>query len=287
MTRVSRQRWFWLAVLALGLLALYVLREVLAPFVAGAAIAYLLDPVCDRLQRLGMGRTWATTLVTLAFVVLVVLLLLLLVPTLYHQLVSFIESLPFTYLHVFTYSERPGTPAATRDQVPVRVRKDRNQVLREIAAAKNLAFRESMVSRTLSAVTIDDGRIALTGNYLKVELAVPSPPNRLIDVRIGKGVAEGLGGVGEGAGAVRELAGAVVEVEVGHLTRTRAIEQPPGASADFGAGALEIVAGGLERDDHRIQPASVTDDDVLGRADHLAGVGDGGFELFHGGIDAV
>jgi threonylcarbamoyladenosine tRNA methylthiotransferase MtaB len=97
----------------------------------------------------------------------------------------FIESLPFTYLHVFTYSERPGTPAATaRDQVPIRVRKDRNQVLREIAAAKNLAFRESMVGCTLIAVTIDEGRIALTGNYLKVELAVPRPPNRLIDVRI-------------------------------------------------------------------------------------------------------
>ena len=67
MTRVSRQRWFWLAVLALGHLALYALREVLAPFVAGAAIAYLLDPVCDRLQRMGLSRTWATTVVTLAF----------------------------------------------------------------------------------------------------------------------------------------------------------------------------------------------------------------------------
>ena len=94
MTRGSRQRWFWLAALALGVLALYVLREVLAPFVAGAAVAYLLDPVCDRLQRLGLGRTLATTVVTLAFVVLVALLLLLLLPTLYHQLVSFIESLP-------------------------------------------------------------------------------------------------------------------------------------------------------------------------------------------------
>ncbi len=94
MTRASRQKWFWLAVLLLGVLALYVLREVLAPFVAGAAVAYLLDPVCDRLQRLGFGRALATTIVTLAFVVLVVLLLVLLVPTLYHQLVSFIETLP-------------------------------------------------------------------------------------------------------------------------------------------------------------------------------------------------
>ncbi len=94
MTRISRRRWFWLAGLALLVLALYVLREVLAPFVAGAAVAYLLDPVCDRLQRLGLGRTLATAIVTFAFLVLVVALLLLLVPTLYVQLVSFIESLP-------------------------------------------------------------------------------------------------------------------------------------------------------------------------------------------------
>ena len=57
---------------------------------------------------------------------------------------QFIESLPFTYLHVFTYSERPGTPAAEcPDQVPMPVRKERNRVLRELAAAKNLRFREA------------------------------------------------------------------------------------------------------------------------------------------------
>lgn len=94
MTRASRQKWFWLTALALGVLALYLLREVLAPFVAGAAVAYLLDPVCDRLQRLGLSRTIATTVVTLAFAVLLALLLILLVPAIYHQLVSFIESVP-------------------------------------------------------------------------------------------------------------------------------------------------------------------------------------------------
>lgn len=105
----------------------------------------------------------------------------------------FIEGQPFTYLHVFTYSERPGTPAAEAfDQVPVRVRKERNRILREIAAAKNLAFRQSMVGRTLSAVTIEDGRIALTGNYLKVELASPREPNRLIDAGIEAVTAGGL-----------------------------------------------------------------------------------------------
>ena len=97
----------------------------------------------------------------------------------------FIEALPFTYLHVFTYSERPGTPAAeSAEQVPMAVRKERNRVLRELAAAKNLAFRERMVGRTLSAVTLAETGIALTENYLKVELAAPAKPNALVDVKI-------------------------------------------------------------------------------------------------------
>jgi threonylcarbamoyladenosine tRNA methylthiotransferase MtaB len=106
---------------------------------------------------------------------------------------AFIESLPFTYLHVFTYSARPGTPAAEADgQVPWSVRKRRTQILRELAAAKNLEFRRSMIRRTLSAVTIEDGRVALSDNYLNIALAVPREPNRIIDVPIGGLTSEGL-----------------------------------------------------------------------------------------------
>ncbi len=109
---------------------------------------------------------------------------------------AFIESLPFTYLHVFTYSERPGTPAASAaGHVPAPVRKERNRVLRELAARKNLEFRRSFVGRTLSAVTLEQGGTALSDNYLKVELAVAREPNRIIDVAIG----------GVSAAGVREL----------------------------------------------------------------------------------
>jgi len=105
----------------------------------------------------------------------------------------FIEEMPVTYLHVFTYSERPETPAAeSPDQVPMKVRKERNRVLRELAAAKNRAFRESMVGQTLSAVTLDDAGVALTGNYLKVELAQARPANRLVDVEIAGVTVAGL-----------------------------------------------------------------------------------------------
>ena len=103
---------------------------------------------------------------------------------------AFIEGLPFTYLHVFTYSERPGTPAAEAEQIPMQVRRDRNRVLRELGAAKNLEFRRRMVGRTLSAVTLNEG--ALSDNFLKVELATPRAANHLIEVKVGSLTSNGL-----------------------------------------------------------------------------------------------
>jgi len=106
---------------------------------------------------------------------------------------AFMESLPFTYLHVFTYSQRPGTPAAEdAAQVPIPVRKERNRILRDLAAAKNLAFRKAMLGRTLSAITLHETGIALTGNYLKVELSSPREPNQIVDLQVAHLTAAGL-----------------------------------------------------------------------------------------------
>jgi threonylcarbamoyladenosine tRNA methylthiotransferase MtaB len=104
----------------------------------------------------------------------------------------FIEDLPFTYLHVFTYSERPGTPAAQdAAAVPIAVRKERNRKLRELAEAKNRAFREAMVGRTLSCITLSHGE-AITGNYLKVLLTHTRAANDIVDLRIGGVTTTGL-----------------------------------------------------------------------------------------------
>ncbi len=104
---------------------------------------------------------------------------------------AFIESLPLTYLHVFTYSERPGTRAAeSADQVPMETRKRRNQVLRELGARKNLEFRQRMVGRKLSVVTLENG--SLSDNFLKVDLAASQPPNVLADIEIGGVTPQGL-----------------------------------------------------------------------------------------------
>jgi predicted PurR-regulated permease PerM len=83
-------------VVGLGLLlvGLYVLSDVLLPFVAGAALAYLLDPLADRLGRIGVGRLGATILILALFVIVFGLLLVIAVPLAIQQMVSFAEQLP-------------------------------------------------------------------------------------------------------------------------------------------------------------------------------------------------
>ena len=111
----------------------------------------------------------------------------------FEETFQFIDSLPFTYLHVFTYSARPGTPAATAPgQVPMPIRKERNRRLRELAERKNLAFRKQFLGETLSVVTLGQGKMALSSNYLKVELLRDATDNVLRDVRIGATTDQGL-----------------------------------------------------------------------------------------------
>ena len=100
-----------------------------------------------------------------------------------------IEELPFTYLHVFTYSSRPGTPAAgMRDQAPVQVARERNRILRDLAARKKLAFMQSFVGKTVEAITLNvcDGKSteALTDNYLKLLLQGQHQPNQWMKARV-------------------------------------------------------------------------------------------------------
>jgi threonylcarbamoyladenosine tRNA methylthiotransferase MtaB len=109
-----------------------------------------------------------------------------------------IEDLPLTYLHVFTYSVRPGTPAAAMpNQVPVRVARERNRILRDLGAEKKLAFMNSFIGKQLDAITLSavsngpvnngpDGSLteALTDNYQKLYLKGHHEPNRWISAHI-------------------------------------------------------------------------------------------------------
>ncbi len=104
-----------------------------------------------------------------------------------------IEDLPFTYLHVFTYSARPGTPAAEMShQVPVHLARERNKILREVASQKKFAFMRSFIGCEVEAITLNaigtgatgEFTEALTDNYLKLRLRGSHRPNRWLRARI-------------------------------------------------------------------------------------------------------
>ena len=111
----------------------------------------------------------------------------------FRQTYDFIERLPFTYLHVFTYSARPGTPAAEMpDQVPVHVKRERNRALRELGARKNRDFRQQFVGGELSAMTLTERgtdeqgpyTAALTTNFLKLRLRGEHAANQIVETLI-------------------------------------------------------------------------------------------------------
>ncbi|MBU3887364.1 AI-2E family transporter [Methylosinus sporium] len=84
----------WAAAILLVFTLFYFLSSVLAPFLAGLALGYLLDPVADRLQTLGLSRLGASFAILTVFVVLTAAIVLLVAPVLTRQLTEFVESLP-------------------------------------------------------------------------------------------------------------------------------------------------------------------------------------------------
>ncbi len=104
-----------------------------------------------------------------------------------------IEELPLTYLHVFTYSARPGTPAAAMGkQVPVHVARERNRVLRDLASEKKLAFMSGFIGQRIETITLNvsgadqqgEYTEGLTDNYLPMRVSGSHAANRWIQTRV-------------------------------------------------------------------------------------------------------
>ncbi|ASM71503.1 MULTISPECIES: AI-2E family transporter [Roseobacteraceae] len=91
---VRDQLKYWGIVAVIFFVLLWTLGDVLVPFLLGGAIAYFLDPVADRLERLGASRVLATVIITLVAVLLFVLMALLVVPTLVNQSVQLFNTAP-------------------------------------------------------------------------------------------------------------------------------------------------------------------------------------------------
>ena len=106
----ERQVAFWLAALAVIVLLLWLLSEILLPFVAGAAIAYLLTPVTDRLERLGVNRLAAALSIITLVVMAIVVAILLVAPILGGQLTSFIDNIPGYVTRLQSLLSDPSRP---------------------------------------------------------------------------------------------------------------------------------------------------------------------------------
>jgi threonylcarbamoyladenosine tRNA methylthiotransferase MtaB len=96
-----------------------------------------------------------------------------------------LEQLPLTHLHVFPYSDRPGTDASrVFPKVDGREVRERGRETRAIGERMARRFRESQVGKTLRGLSVDDGRSIVTNNYLKLRLDQRQPRNEWVRVRV-------------------------------------------------------------------------------------------------------
>jgi len=91
---LQRQIIFWVLFLAAFIAFLMVFSTILLPFIAGMALAYFLDPVADRLERLGLSRLMATVVILFGFVVVFALSLVVIIPIVFTQAADFIQKMP-------------------------------------------------------------------------------------------------------------------------------------------------------------------------------------------------
>jgi threonylcarbamoyladenosine tRNA methylthiotransferase MtaB len=94
------------------------------------------------------------------------------------DMVRYLESSPLTSIHVFPYSDRPGTDAAQiKEKVPGPIVRARGQRVRDIASALALRFRQSQTGSVRRGLTLEDGTLVVTDNFLKVRIPPGLPRN--------------------------------------------------------------------------------------------------------------
>jgi threonylcarbamoyladenosine tRNA methylthiotransferase MtaB len=102
--------------------------------------------------------------------------------------VGYLPTSPLTHLHVFPYSDRPGTEAsAMREKVNGTAIRERGARLREIGSALTQRFRDAQVGTVRPGLTLEDGTVVVTDNYLKVRIEPGIARNTRVLVRIGPG----------------------------------------------------------------------------------------------------
>jgi threonylcarbamoyladenosine tRNA methylthiotransferase MtaB len=103
-----------------------------------------------------------------------------------------IEKSPLTYLHVFPYSSRPGTVAASLpNPIPAHVSRFRAKTLRELGARKNETFRRGMIGREIEVLTLEDSS-AISSSFVRVQMPGGVPQNEWMRVIVTALTEDGL-----------------------------------------------------------------------------------------------
>jgi len=98
---------------------------------------------------------------------------------------AYLPASPLTHLHVFPYSDRPGTEASSmRDKVHGSVIRERGAELRDIGAGLSRRFRAAQAGTIRPGLTLEDGTLVVTDNYLKVRIAPGTPRNTRVRIRM-------------------------------------------------------------------------------------------------------
>lgn len=100
---VREQAKYWGAATAVFLIVLWYLGDVILPFVLGGAIAYFLDPVADRLEKVGASRAMATAIITIGALLVAILAMLLVVPSLIEQSIALFNIIPKVFEDLRTF----------------------------------------------------------------------------------------------------------------------------------------------------------------------------------------
>jgi predicted PurR-regulated permease PerM len=107
---LTRPITFWIAMLLALVAVVVLLREVLLPFVAGMVLAYLLDPLANRLERLGMNRLVATLAIVVIVVGAILMAMLVSIPIIVREAALFIDNFPNYVRKLHDLATDPGRP---------------------------------------------------------------------------------------------------------------------------------------------------------------------------------
>lgn len=105
---------------------------------------------------------------------------------------GYLSQSPLSHLHVFPYSDRPGTAAAAMPgKVPGPVVRERGSAIRRIGAGLSRRFQDAQVGTVRPGLTLEDGTLVVTDNYLKLRIAPGAARNERVKVRVtGQGAGE-------------------------------------------------------------------------------------------------